>query len=82
MSKNFLTSKEILYYFILYVNTRIFDFFLILLYNYIIGGEIMDFNLNFELVTSNERRDFINSKDLSKLTPKELELCANYILYG
>lgn len=42
----------------------------------------MDFNLNFELVTSNERRDFINSKDLSKLTPKELELCANYILYG
>ena len=42
----------------------------------------MDFNLDFTLETSNERRDFVASKDLSKLTPKEIELCGNYILYG
>lgn len=42
----------------------------------------MNFNLDFNLVTSSERRDFIRSKDLSKLTPKEIELCSNYILYG
>ena len=42
----------------------------------------MDFNLDFDLVTSDERRDFIASKDLSKLTQKEIELCGNYILYG
>ena len=42
----------------------------------------MNFNLDFNLVTSSERRDFIKSKDLSKLTPKEIELCSNYILYG
>lgn len=42
----------------------------------------MDFNLDFSLETSNERRDFIESKNLSTLTKKELELCANYILYG
>ena len=42
----------------------------------------MNFNLDFDLVTSDERRDFIASKDLSKLTPKEIELCGNYILYG
>lgn len=42
----------------------------------------MDFNLDFNLETSNERRDFIASKDLSKLTSKEIELCSNYILYG
>ena len=32
----------------------------------------MDFNLDFDLVTSDERRDFIASKDLSKLTQKEI----------
>lgn len=42
----------------------------------------MDFNLDFNIETSNERRDFIASKDLTKLTQKELELCSNYILYG
>lgn len=42
----------------------------------------MDFNLDFTLETSNERRDFVASKGLSKLTPKEIELCGNYILYG
>ena len=42
----------------------------------------MNFNLDFTIETSNERRDFIASKDLSKLTQKELELCSNYILYG
>lgn len=42
----------------------------------------MDFNLDFTIETSNDRRDFVASKDLSKLTQKELELCSNYILYG
>lgn len=42
----------------------------------------MNFNLDFTIETSNERRDFIASKDLSQLTNKELELCSNYILYG
>lgn len=42
----------------------------------------MDFNLDFNIETSNERRDFIASKDLTKLTQKELKLCSNYILYG
>ena len=32
----------------------------------------MDFNLDFTLETSNERRDFVASKDLSKLAPKEV----------
>ena len=43
---------------------------------------IMDFNLDFTIETSNDRRDFIASKDLSKLNKKEIELCSNYILYG
>ena len=42
----------------------------------------MDFNLDFTIETSNDRRDFIASKDLSKLNKKEIELCSNYILYG
>lgn len=42
----------------------------------------MDFNLDFTIETSNDRRDFIASKDLSKLSKKEIELCSNYILYG
>lgn len=42
----------------------------------------MDFNLDFALETSNERKEFVASKDLSKLNQKELELCSNYILYG
>lgn len=42
----------------------------------------MDFNLDFTIETSNDRRDFIASKDLSKLNKKEIELCCNYILYG
>lgn len=42
----------------------------------------MNFNLDFTIETSNERRDFIASKDLTGLTHKELELCSNYILYG
>lgn len=42
----------------------------------------MNFNLDFTLETSNERRDFVASKDLSCLTTKEIELCSNYILYG
>jgi hypothetical protein len=40
------------------------------------------FKLDFSLVTENERRDYINNHDLSTLTPSQLELCANYILYG
>ena len=42
----------------------------------------MNFNLDFTIETSNERADFISRHDLSKLTKKEIELCANYILYG
>lgn len=42
----------------------------------------MNFNLDFNLITSEERCNFINSQDLSMLTPKEIELCSNYILYG
>lgn len=42
----------------------------------------MNFNLDFTIETSNERRNFIASKDLSELTQKEIELCSNYILYG
>lgn len=42
----------------------------------------MNFNLDFTLETSDERSAFLQSKDLSKLTKKEIELCGNYILYG
>lgn len=42
----------------------------------------MNFNLDFTLETSEERKNFISSQDLSTLTHKELELCSNYILYG
>lgn len=42
----------------------------------------MKFNLDFNIETSYDRRDFIASKDLSNLTQKEIELCSNYILYG
>ena len=40
------------------------------------------FKLDFDLTTDVERRNYIEQHDLSKLSPKELELCANYILYG
>lgn len=42
----------------------------------------LKFNLDFNLYSSKERRDFIQQQDLSKLSPKDLEMCANYILYG
>ena len=42
----------------------------------------MNFNLDFSIETSPERKAFIESHDLSTLTKKELELCSNYILYG
>lgn len=40
------------------------------------------FQLDFNLSTDSERRDYISKFDLSNLSEKELELCANYILYG
>ena len=40
------------------------------------------FKLDFSLVTAQERREYIQSFDLSHLTNSQLELCANYILYG
>lgn len=42
----------------------------------------MDFNLDFTIESSEDRKNFIAKHDLSKLTQKELELCSNYILYG
>lgn len=42
----------------------------------------MKFNLDFNLYSSKERRDFIKQQDLSKLSNKDLEMCANYIIYG
>lgn len=45
-------------------------------------SEKMRFNLDFNLYSSKERRDFIAQQDLSKLSKRDLELCANYILYG
>lgn len=42
----------------------------------------MDFNLDFNLETSNERNEFLKQHNLTRLTKKELELCSNYILYG
>lgn len=38
--------------------------------------------LDFSLQTATERRDYISQFNLSNLTPTQLELCANYILYG
>ena len=40
------------------------------------------FKLDFSLQSEEERRNFIDTIDLSQLTPKQIELCANYILYG
>ena len=40
------------------------------------------FKLDFSLTTAEERNQYIQSNNLSALTPKQLELCANYILYG
>lgn len=42
----------------------------------------MHFRLDFTIESANDRRNFVASKDLTNLTPTELELCANYILYG
>lgn len=40
------------------------------------------FKLDFSLVTAEERAQFVNDIDLTQLTPNQIELCANYILYG
>lgn len=40
------------------------------------------FKLDFSLETPEERTALVNSLDLSLLSPKDLELCANYILYA
>lgn len=40
------------------------------------------FQLNFSLTTAEERTNFIQQHSLTNLSPSELELCANYILYG
>lgn len=40
------------------------------------------FKLDFSLATAKERKAYIETFDLSHLTPTQLELCANYILYG
>lgn len=40
------------------------------------------FKLDFSLVTAAERSEFIAQHNLSVLKPSEIELCANYILYG
>ena len=40
------------------------------------------FKLDFSLVTSEEREKYIEQFNLTKLKPSELELCANYVLYG
>ena len=38
--------------------------------------------LDFSLQSEQQRLDYINQYDLSKLSQSQLELCANYILYG
>lgn len=40
------------------------------------------FKLDFSLMTAEERSDFVKTIDLSKLNKRQVELCANYILYG
>ena len=40
------------------------------------------FKLDFTIETSQARNSFVSQHDLSRLSKKELELCANYILYG
>ena len=40
------------------------------------------FKLDFTIESSSARNQFISQHDLSHLSKKELELCANYILWG
>lgn len=40
------------------------------------------FNLNFDIYSAKDRAQSLQTQDLSSLSPKNLELCANYILYG
>lgn len=40
------------------------------------------FKLDFSLVTAEERKNYIAGFNLTQLKPSEIELCANYILYG